>query len=379
MENQLVKIVTESGLEQTKAQVLLTNFQNYFEIAAEWELKINSLNVTDISQKAEMKMASEARKFLKQKRIDVETTRKTLKEQSLREGQTIDSIAKILKNLIEPLEDKAESIEKFAEIQEAKRKAELKEEREKEIQPFAEFVPFGIDLSNLNEDDYSKLLNGCKLQLQAKFEAEQKEEKERIEKEKKQELFSERKLKLAEFMQFYNPENPDFIVLTSETTEQEFIFILNNCKKLKSEYEAKQELIRKENERLKIEAEAKEKELEAERKKKEDEIKKIEAENKKKLDAERKEKEKIEAELKAKQLAELKAKQEQEAKEKAELEAKKKANKAPDKEKLKVWINSFKSDNAPNLSSDESKAICVEITNKFNAFTKWAETLASNL
>lgn len=107
MNNQLAKIVTESYLEQTKAQVILTNFQNYFDIASEWDAKVSSLNVTDVSQVAEMKMAREARLFLKAKRIDVENTRKQLKEQSLREGQTIDHIAGILKNLIIPIEEKA--------------------------------------------------------------------------------------------------------------------------------------------------------------------------------------------------------------------------------------------------------------------------------
>jgi len=97
----------------------LTNFQNYFDIASEWDAKVSSLVVTDISQIAEMKMAHEARLFLKAKRIDVENTRKQLKEQSLREGQTIDHIAGILKNLITPIEEKAEQIEKFKELKEA--------------------------------------------------------------------------------------------------------------------------------------------------------------------------------------------------------------------------------------------------------------------
>ena len=97
---ELQVIIDQSGLEKSKAQVLLEKFTDYFQIAAEWEQKSNALVVNDISQTTEMKMADEARKFLKQKRIDIEKTRKELKEESLREGQTIDAIAKILKNLI---------------------------------------------------------------------------------------------------------------------------------------------------------------------------------------------------------------------------------------------------------------------------------------
>ena len=54
MENQLQIIVKESGLEQTKAKVLLDNFTNYFEIADEWAKKTKTLVVTNENQKAEM-------------------------------------------------------------------------------------------------------------------------------------------------------------------------------------------------------------------------------------------------------------------------------------------------------------------------------------
>lgn len=37
MENQLEVIVKESQLEATKAKFILDKFQDYFEIAAEWE------------------------------------------------------------------------------------------------------------------------------------------------------------------------------------------------------------------------------------------------------------------------------------------------------------------------------------------------------
>ena len=132
MENQLVKIINESGLDKSKGQVLLENFSNYFEVASEWEKKANELTVTSVEQVAEMKLAREGRLFLKDKRVTIEKTRKLLKENALREGQTIDAIAKILTNLIEPIEKNLEHKEKFAEIQEAKRIEELRSSREDE-------------------------------------------------------------------------------------------------------------------------------------------------------------------------------------------------------------------------------------------------------
>ena len=102
--NGLIQIINDSQLEKSKSDVLLENFSGYFEMAAEWERKANEIEITDVSQKAEMKLAREGRLFLKEKRISVEKTRKQMKEASLREGQTIDAIAKVLTNLIIPIE-----------------------------------------------------------------------------------------------------------------------------------------------------------------------------------------------------------------------------------------------------------------------------------
>ena len=134
-------IVKESGLEETKAQVLLDNFSDYFKLASEWEEKAKAVKVTDASQWAEMKMAREGRLFLRQKRIELDKTRKKLKEQSLRESRAIDGIANVLKAVIVPIEEYLGEQEHFIENQkkaeeearrvEAERLLQEKEERER--------------------------------------------------------------------------------------------------------------------------------------------------------------------------------------------------------------------------------------------------------
>ena len=99
MGNELQVIVEKSGLEPTKAKTILEKFQNYFEIAAEWEKKSKVIVVTKATQEADMKLARVGRLFLKEKRIAIEKTRKELKEQALREGKAIDGIANVLKAL----------------------------------------------------------------------------------------------------------------------------------------------------------------------------------------------------------------------------------------------------------------------------------------
>ena len=328
-QNQLVSIVNESGLEKTKAQILLDNFSNYFEIASDWQRKADSLVVNNIEQIAEMKMAREGRLFLKQKRVEVEKTRKQLKESALREGQTIDAIARILTNLIEPIEENLEQKEKYREIQEATRKAELKMIRESELQPYLEFVPFGLQLGEMSEDDFNKTITGARIQLKAKIEAEQKAEADRIAKEKAEEEERER--------------------------------------------------MRIENEKLKAEREAREKELEKERAR----VAKEKAIADAKLKAEREAREKLEAEIKAKQEAEARAKKDEELKAAAELKAKqdeeKKLAKSGDKEKLRKWLTGFSKSNIEIQTKGEAGAVKEEIEKKFDSFLLWSNSLINSL
>ena len=102
----------------------------------------------------------------------------------------------------------------------------------------------------------------------------------------------------------------------------------------------------------------------------------IKAENELRQKLEREIEAKKQAEIKAQKEAELKAENERKAK---ELEAKK-AAKAPDKEKLKIWVESIRAFITldSNISS-ESNLIAVEIQQKFNNFKNWAKQQIENL
>lgn len=329
MENQLVKVINESGLDRIKGELLTEQFSNYFEMAAEWESKAKSLVITSVEQKAEMKLAREGRLFLKEKRIAVEKTRKLLKEGALREGQTIDAIARTLTNLIEPIEKDLEQKEKFAEIEEAKRINALREEREKEIFPYLEFTPHGLDYGRMDDDNYSKVLNGAKLQMEQKLENERKAEQERIAREKAE----------AEERERQRLENER---LRKEAEERE---------RQLAEERAKAEKERKAiEEKARLEREEAERKAKAEREE-QDRLLAIEREKQAKLTAELKAKE--EAEKQAKLEAERKALEEQRKREAEE----RKANNAPDKEKILKFIENLRLIQYPLVKSDESTAI----------------------
>lgn len=184
MQNELVRIVKESGLEETKAQIILSKFQDYFELAAQWELKAKSLVVTNANQKAEMEMARTGRLFLREKRINIENVRKELKEQALREGKTIDGIANVLKGLIVPIEeylDKQEHfVEHLKEIEEAKIRIEIEARMESER--------IAAEKAKAEEQERLRLENE-----KLKAEAIEREKKAKTEKAKQDKIISEQK------------------------------------------------------------------------------------------------------------------------------------------------------------------------------------------
>ena len=189
MENQLQVIVKDSGLDKTKADYILEQFQDYFKIASEWEVKAKTIVVTDESQEVDMEMARTGRLFLREKRIKIENARKTLKEQSLREGKAIDGIANVLKALIVPIDEYLEKQEKFVEIQEEKKRELIRIEVEKKM----EEERIAKEKAEAEERDRIRVENERLRKEQAELEAKYLAEKKKAEAERKQQEEAMRK------------------------------------------------------------------------------------------------------------------------------------------------------------------------------------------
>jgi len=281
------------------------------------------LVVTSPTQVAEMKMAREGRLFLKEKRISIEKARKELKEQSLREGQTIDAIAKILKNLIEPIESHLETQEKFIEIREAAMKAERKEKRVS-ILLGLEYDFQYLDILNMPDETFETLVLTIENERDAKKAAEAKAELERL------------------------------AAIEAEKVEREKYRIENE--RLQSEAKERERLAQIEREKMQAEAEAQRIKAEAELL-----AQRIEAERIAKIEAEKQSA--IQAELRAKAEAEAKERAKVEAELRAKAEAEAKAANAPDKEKLMKLASLILSVELPNVTSEEAKAIVNDVKN----------------
>ena len=327
MENQLELIVQESGLEKTKAEYILEKFQDYFKIAAEWEQKAKTIVVTDEGQIADMKMARIGRLELREKRIAVEKVRKTMKEQSLREGKAIDGIANVLKGLIIPIEEYLDTQEHFVEIREKERLEveRLAEEERLEKERIAK------EKAEAEERERIRVENE-----QLKKEAEEREEvlrKEREAAEAERQKQAEILRKQKEKAELERKKQEEALVRQREEAEAE---------KLRQEEIARQKLEKKRQEHERVEAELKAKQEEA--------LRKQEETARQKLAKEREARERVEAELKAKQEAEEKRWQ-------AEQDAIESQARASDGEKLIHLAQAISSIQMPDVKSKTAQTV----------------------
>lgn len=331
----LERLVAESGLETTKAQFILAQFQDYFKIASEWGEMAKTIIVTSTDQVNDMQMAREGRLFLKEKRIAIEKARKDLKEQSLREGKAIDGIANVLKSLITPIEEYLNHQEHFVEYEEAKRVAALVETRK------IEFAGAGINselynLAIMTDGDFNGILKSKRRQVADEAEALRRADEERIARELEGKRARE--------------ENDR---LRAEMAEKERI--------AREEHEAAEVVVRKERE-------AAQATLDAERR----ERGRVETELWKKEEAERREKARVEAEVKARQDAE-------DAERRRVEEEARRAELAPDREKLLAYANALAAIHPPDMQSDRAREIVEIVHDNVKGEIEFLRQKAENL
>jgi len=111
-------------------------FKDFFAQMEQWEEKAATLIVEDETQTGLMFEAGVARKAMASIRIAVEKQRKIMKEDSLRTGQAIDGVAKMMKERIEKVEAHLAAQENYIVNKEAARVEALRVERYALILPY---------------------------------------------------------------------------------------------------------------------------------------------------------------------------------------------------------------------------------------------------
>lgn len=307
-----------SGLTKDKSEILTSKFGSMIEQIEEWKQKASGLTITDASQKEEIEIAKSGYKFIKGVRIDIEKTRKALKEDSLKEGKAIDLIAKNLTEQVSPLESELEEKARFVEIQAERCKAKQTQERLERLASLNFAVPQNATIADMSVEIFDTYFNGLIFQAE-KVEAERREKEEA-------EIMAEMNAKVARE--------------AAEKIEKERI-----------------ENQRIENEKLKIEAEKREAEIaeernkvEAERIKQEEIQTRIQAEKDEEIRLEKEKSEKLEAEIRNKAYQEESEKALKAAKEREDLNA-------PDKEKLLSYVKQVGLLKVSGLQTIEAKEL----------------------
>jgi hypothetical protein len=328
-EQELVAVAEQNALTAPASEQLLNAFAPMAKQAR--SLVAQSHGVTD------PKLARACRLKLRETRIEIENTRKRLKEDSLRTGKAIDGMANILKYVIEPVEEQLEAHEKAAERVEAARIESIRRDRHEQLAAVGVNGTF-YNLGALPDDAFAQLLDASKAVHAAKIEAARKVEEERAAKE------------------------------AAEAAERERIRLENE--RLKKEAAEREAALQAERARVAAEQAAA-----AEKARKEREL--VEA----KAKAEREE---IERKMQAERAARVKAEQEaaaakkaQEDRDRAEADARRKSAMAPDRNKILALGETIRATAIPEVASKEAQSAVREIKARIWSLANEIEKMAN--
>lgn len=339
MSTELLTIVQDSGLSPTSAAKLLEAFQGDYNSLRGLAESSAGIVVTEVSQTDMMATARKTRLAIKDIRVSAEKRRKALKEESLRTGQSIDKVAKVITAMAEAEESRLLEQELFAERAEGKRRIEVLNARCDEV------ISLGVQpglyhLGDMTGDQFQELIVGIKAQQAAAQIAQMQAEEE----------------------------------AAAKAEEEALIRAENN--RLRQEAAQKESEARHERERMEeiacAEREAQEHKEWAYREEQAEIARQERAKAAEALRVEREARERLEAEKAAIEAAEAQKRQDEEA-------AKLKAAQAPDRSKLLNLGNLVGELPMPTCSTEAGKQAVLEIDEKIGGLMKFIEDKADGL
>ena len=339
-------------MSEVQSEVISTALQK-FNIADTAIMELSDrymvLKTNGLDDRKAFDAVHEARMDVKGRRVEVEKTRKELKEEALKYGRAVDAEAKRITALLAPIEDHLQAEEDKVTNERARIKKEVEEKEAARIQARVNVLfdygckfngleysmnGFAISQAQVKEFTDNDFFTFCN-KLQEMIDADNAR---KAEEEKKRQEEAERLAKIAAEQE---AERQRLAAIAKEQAEREA--------KIKAEKEAAEAKIRAEQEaieRQKREIQAQKEREEAERKRK------AELEAAEKAAAE---KARIEEAERIKREAEEKAEKDRLAK----IEAERQEALRPDKEKLLAYADAIETVKCPEVSK-ESQAIVSE-------------------
>jgi colicin import membrane protein len=296
---------------------------------AELDSRCRKLTVKDVNDTAGYEIVKKARIDIKKRRVEVEKTRVSLKAESLEYGRKVDGEAKRIFALLEPIEKHLIAQENIVDDERERIKKEAEEKEAARIQARTEkLVSLGMSYNGII---YS--FNGISLSHDLMMKAT----------DEQMEAFYIRVESAAEAKRKEEEEKR----LALEAEQKRIAEIEKEQKRIAAEQAEKERALKAESDRI-----------EAEKKAAEDAKRKVEAER---IRAQELENARAEAAEKAKK--EESARIEREAKEKAQKEAKAEAERkrkearAPDKEKIGIFLDAVACVTIPKMKTEEGNEL----------------------
>ena len=304
---------SEFGIEESKAKQIQAQFQPMLDKMVDLEKKANEVF------KLPVESASSKAKEVRLQYVKVRTGTAAIHTEQkafyLQAGRYVDGWKNAQLFASQGVEERLLKIERYAEIQEQKRIVELQNTRANQLLSFEiEIIP--ENLGAMTDDVWSNFLLGTETNYNARKEAEQKAEQQRLESERRQKLHNERTTLLTPFLDFVPKDTTTDL---SQLRGEEFAELLDTSEKSKISHKNEQERIRQENIRLQKEKQIADQKAEQDRLNHEAELKKIRDAQQIELRKKEDESNRLKAELLEKQEAEAKEIAEREARQESEL------------------------------------------------------------
>ncbi len=163
------------GVTPAKVAFLSETFSPFYFEAVKAIKEAGTVNVTSSDQVDDMRKAGQLREILKEIRIGHEKTRKIVKADALAEGQAIDTIARHIREMIEPVEARMKMEEDFARREKELAQAKLKAEREEKLRPMGVNTA-DYNLESMSEGGFNELFEGLNTAYQARLKWQEEED-----------------------------------------------------------------------------------------------------------------------------------------------------------------------------------------------------------
>jgi hypothetical protein len=360
-DGQLIQIVEQSQIEPTKGAQMMQLFVPYFKRMDEVERKISILPAENPS-KEDCEMAKAIRKALRDNRLEAERIKKQGKESIILEGRLYDNLYNIIDNSSKPLEKRCEAIEKWHEIEEAKRVEAIYQERKNMCDEIGADTMF-VNIRQMSDEQFQAFIDQINAANAAKAEADRIEADRIALEERKLDERMKSRLKTLAAMDI----DGELLQIREITDDQFTTFCDRQLEIKKQAQEAKQRAIEAEAQRIEAAKKADAERAEMQRLQAE-ETAKLQA----KLDEERKQAEAARAELaKAAELERIEAAKAAESDRAALL--------APDRDKLAFLVTIIYGIKMPELQTPEAGRIATNVKTLLRKVTKYIEEEADKL